>query len=211
MWGDSVQMKRQDNPSRSEKWLTPSEIGIYRKSGCRLCGKPIDNERHNECRKCGWIKCKCGTCGCGYKARSGVSSNTPATPKKTTEVREVLGVGDDTLKDVSIYQKRIKQAFARLAEREDVEMEKVEAFFQGTLSEVKKEFADTIYFFDLIWLVASEIKDLMEVKTTNAHITELAQRLRNQWIRFVPGNLYLGGKSFWGLSGQEWSRLKNNG
>lgn len=39
----------------------------HRITHCYSCKKHLDNKFDIECRKCGWIICFCGACGCGYK------------------------------------------------------------------------------------------------------------------------------------------------
>ena len=43
-----------------------STIKKYRITHCYNCKKPLNNSSDNECKKCGWIKCSCGACGCNY-------------------------------------------------------------------------------------------------------------------------------------------------
>jgi hypothetical protein len=191
--------------------VTPSDMGIHRFSFCWRCGKRVDNEQRDECGKCGWIKCKCGGCGCGYN-REGSEHQTFPEKYETAEVRETAGVANPKVDAVIKCQRKIKKAFARLMELHQVDdEEKILSFFQQTLAEVKQEFSETIYFFDLLWLVASEIKDLMEAKKPNLMMAGLSERLRNKWIRFVPGDLSRSGKAFWGLNNDDWIRLRNNG
>lgn len=38
----------------------------HRSANCWNCSRGIDNEVNLECRRCGWIVCWCGACGCGY-------------------------------------------------------------------------------------------------------------------------------------------------
>jgi hypothetical protein len=39
----------------------------HRVTHCWSCKKNLDNSIDFECMSCGWILCRCGACGCGYK------------------------------------------------------------------------------------------------------------------------------------------------
>jgi len=185
-------------------------MGIHRVSFCWRCKKRVDNEKRDECVKCGWIKCRCGACGCGYN-RSSPESHAQPSHKEPTEVRDSSGLRGTEVQAVIKCQKKIKQAFEKLNKLEQVEEEEaLLSFFQQTHTEMKKEFGETIYFFDLLWLMASEIKDLMKAKEGNPMMAGLSQRLRNKWIRLAPGDLSRGAKAFWGLNNEEWNMIRND-
>ena len=38
-----------------------------REPHCYNCKKLITTETHEICKKCGWIICDCGSCGCNYQ------------------------------------------------------------------------------------------------------------------------------------------------
>ena len=38
-----------------------------RKTRCYKCKKSLDSVNFSICKKCGWIRCQCGKCGCGYE------------------------------------------------------------------------------------------------------------------------------------------------
>jgi hypothetical protein len=135
------------------------------------------------------------------------TSPAPPLKKEPSEIRATTtGKSNAALKS----QRKIKKTFVRLGELKEVEEEKVQSFIIQTLSEIKEEFGETIYFFDLLWLVASEIKDLMEAQKDSPMMAGLAAKLRNIWIRFAPGDLSRSGKAFWGMNNEDWFRLRNN-
>ena len=37
----------------------------HRVTHCWHCKTHLDGSRHHNCRRCGWIECSCGACGCG--------------------------------------------------------------------------------------------------------------------------------------------------
>jgi hypothetical protein len=170
----------------------------------------VDNEQRDECDKCGWIRCKCGACGCGYQNES-TGNQDPAAKKQPAEVRETAGLEAGCMEAAKKCQRKIKRAFERLTELSQVDDEEtVIRFFQQTLEDVKNEFGETIYFFDLLWLVASEIKELMNAKKENAIMAGISRRLRNEWIRFAPGDIFTSGKAFWDMNSDDWIKIRNH-
>lgn len=56
-----------DEENKREEELL--KIKERRTPNCYSCKKPLDNLSNIECSKCGWIKCSCGACGCGYNSQ----------------------------------------------------------------------------------------------------------------------------------------------
>ena len=42
-------------------------INNIRKTNCYGCGSNINSVSFSICNKCGWIRCTCNSCGCGFK------------------------------------------------------------------------------------------------------------------------------------------------
>ena len=40
-----------------------------RRTHCYRCKKNLDEVNFAHCKKCKWMRCECGACGCGYKKR----------------------------------------------------------------------------------------------------------------------------------------------
>ena len=38
-----------------------------RQTHCHKCKKNLDSVNFSICKKCSWIRCQCGACGCNYK------------------------------------------------------------------------------------------------------------------------------------------------
>ena len=198
-----------NNPVKKSRLVTPSDMGIHRISFCWKCNNRVDNELRDECGKCGWIKCKCGACGCGYKRGTSEKSDSPST-RKSTEVREVDDPEKDKVVAVTKCDKIIKKAFARLRNKEEVEdREVVLKWFQDKILDIKKEFDGYIYLSDLMFLIASETKDLIEANRGNQAMLEILLSIRNKWIRLAPPDVSRSGKAFWSLKNQEYNKIRN--
>ena len=57
-----------------EEGILASKIERYeakflrrRQTHCYKCKKNLDSVNFSICKKCGWIRCQCGACGCAYE------------------------------------------------------------------------------------------------------------------------------------------------
>ena len=52
---------------RSKIETYEAKISNKRVTHCYQCKKNLDSVNFSICEKCGWIRCQCGACGCGYE------------------------------------------------------------------------------------------------------------------------------------------------
>jgi hypothetical protein len=53
----------------SKKWRlkNPPPPSPIRITHCFICKSTLKSTVNNKCFRCGWLKCKCGACGCKFK------------------------------------------------------------------------------------------------------------------------------------------------
>lgn len=78
---NSTQQKSRDYSKYS------SSFKHFRTAMCWKCGSHLSSTAYQECKKCGWLLCNCGGCGCGYRNRS-TTSRHYQEPKGSTSSKE---------------------------------------------------------------------------------------------------------------------------
>jgi hypothetical protein len=55
---------------RSRTYQGVRDARPERRAACYACSESLDGIKNPECAACGWLICRCGTCGCGYQTKS---------------------------------------------------------------------------------------------------------------------------------------------
>ena len=66
---DKLLKIREDEEATLRTKIERYEAKILKKrvTHCYQCKKDLDSVNFSICKKCGWIRCQCGACGCGYE------------------------------------------------------------------------------------------------------------------------------------------------
>ena len=56
---------------KPDKKVEQPQSNLVYKSHCWRCGKRVMSNKNKRCSTCGWLKCKCGACGCNRPKLTG--------------------------------------------------------------------------------------------------------------------------------------------